>query len=424
MAPRVLPFLLLGILLVTDVGGALLAVGEDDAGSGGDAPHLDGTGLHIEAGSYDGRISGPGDPGDAFRVKAVLGEVFRLQAAIPAGLSMRVLDTAGVLRACQDQAGEHLFSQVTEASGAWTVRFDRNACGGVRGKLPTLPSPQPETMLYAFTVSLQQHEHVLRIDGGEGFARTLNASFPQGRFARLEIHYDFHGEAVGPMFAGIAIRVAREGKPAESMSGAVAFRPTGGIGAPRLWVQGGIPTEVKLTGQSLLLPRDPAVALIEGDGTAFDIDFGVAHSAGFRWHAWAVWDGPAFEVRVPDGDSARFSALSDFKAEGTGLQAGPYVKASRLTLSDQVPEGHTLAYVDASWPWLDPSLPSLTLANTSFVVAPPAGSPFPLRDDSWFGGSRAGAPALGTWRVEAIDVDGMWSDTLCYVRVTFAMRAP
>lgn len=469
---RSLAAVAIGVMLVLATPAAPLPppdMGDDDAGSGGDAGDRQETATPIEAGTtYTGRVgwdirqrideettnafvgvSWEYDQQDVYRFEVPGNTTIRARISVPetdfgnetslrfslTGPNGRSLSwfLAGPNRTNVPSNTSNV-SAIAVRPGTWylTIRDDYT------------PGPVP----YGFAVVFDRFEHGLVLDGGGEQVAAWEVTFPEGVRGRMDHWLDppFNEDGLGDAQAygtsfshvpawdacGFAIKSSESSTLDERLGRTGLDRSTVG------WTKG--PADANASG-----PVDVTGQLSLRDGWTWGfwdeapplsdrpIRVGVAHQHGVDEVAYVVWDGPVPPVIDRKDARAEFLALEDFEADGEdgfGAQVGPVAYAEVLSLVRGVPDrpGNVI-YVDANppqvhapygpvpmglhAPTVNVSLPngSVQTVHDRWFFWEPLPRSFPWRGDQHV--------PPGTWRFDLDHVDGVEGDQVRVMLLSF-----
>lgn len=402
----VTPLLVLAVLLVPGVVPAGVP-GQDDAGSGRDAPDEPTHGVLVGEGVHAGRLVVGVDGADHYTLAAPPDAVIRLWA---------------------DAGGETIQGTLTDGDGVerdWGVgdhryrmRLDAVARpeGGWRLGVMLIDGQQyaDAEVDYVFSVTYDRHTHAatFELPVAPGHAFRVPAT---GSFARVEILYDLASDQdVGQAIPTVMYEDAREPERTLGWSAAImGWRATGPAGA---WVDGAAvadvdadvrldtPTEravptlitrVEETAFGLRVRGALRLAVPDAGERGVVVHGGLASVVGVTVRAHAVWDAAETPVELLPGTRGVYARLNDTTGDLPAAQVGPVGvgmdRESRFTLGN----GSRLVAVDA---W----------RSARLTVEPPGEDPVTLD-----GGRRTWVPEAapaGEWRVRVERAVGQEND--------------
>lgn len=446
-----LPVVVAAVVVVASSSMALPVPGEDDAGSGLDAPDAsvlsirplyfvdDLPGLPITEGSYVGNITEGIDDSDIYdlhppensiiRVK-FRGEPRRKVSALLSGPDGADGESIGF-----GEGREAELSKAAPSGGSWDLTFfDGESHPEV-----------PPRKTYEFTVTYEVHDHFRRLDGELEDAAAWRVDIPEGGFGRIEIQlgtppvrepfqttegYDViktrfpDGRCTGrlvrflhPPFGGLA---------------GILFGRLGGGGAPAVWAEvGGHEVQVHRPG-----PGFPSLGrhtfTTESEVGDLLMEVGLSDSDRVGHAGWVVWDDPV-EAKVDRlkawGETIR---LEDFESNETGFgaQVGPVAYAEDRSVTLDIPDNaSTTSYVvaDGVTPKVGGSgLGDLSTEETTLIVHRPGREPTVLTDDLMVWGHIPNGVGpggrdvpTGPWTFEMEHSDGAEGDWIRVYRASF-----
>lgn len=412
---------------------SLLTPGEDDAGSGTDAP--DGPpGLPITPGGYQGNLTRIVDDRDVYRLDPPSGTVIRVTYQAP--LRSPGGNFSAVRAEMHSRYGQHSRWGPPNEVGITAGRghpilltFEpTTAFEGLRNKVP-----------YNFTVRFDRPDNVAALDGGLENASAWSVEVDDGGFARVETYVgEYAGEGAvrgDEMSFGEVIYDEPGGEcrqwlirdphdPPVHQQGRNALE-----GDDPIWSQG-LPEDVPDLPDGPSLPS-PTRELHVGRPTFtlakevrdgwLNARVGSAESLGVRVVGWIAWNGSRDRVDLDNVSStARFWTYEDFEGSGPAVQVGPWAYAEDLSLRADMPELRTrFFYVDGRTPELAHAETGVRETRTDVTV--PNGSQVPLRDEHarWRPFQGQGKAPPGTWTVHVERSDGMEGDRIRVAQAAF-----
>lgn len=442
--------LVVAAVLLMSTATALPRPGENDAGSGGDAPdYLSLPPVWVGEGTFQGNVTGGNlDPRDIYRFEAPPASVTWLTAQVEAAEEGARLELT-----FSGPAG-----QVTVVTGDdGTVRWKKATPTGTPTNLTvgvfSRPFGNDSELGYTISLEFESYDDYMPLDGGEDRATAWRVAVPEGTFGAFEFLHSFneYRREPGPHYQLRYLDLPRSARfpcswlmaltnvdnPWPLRSTLTGY--TGFGDEPGVWTTGfagdlevppsGGP-DWPLTGD-LFFPLGAGGGLLRLPDGNLTARVGAADSDGVGLTGWVLWNDPgkARVERLPAlGDFAR---ASDFRADqgGFGVGVGPVAYAEDVSYRFDMPaetKWTNFVYADGTTPRLASGDPLATaLEHVRLDMLRPGRAPVELRDEwrLWFPWEVLDGVdtdiSSGPWRAQLRHVDGFEAHHIRLVRASF-----
>lgn len=422
--------------------------GQDDAGSGTDAPdyrHV--PPLPIGPGTYQGNLSSVTDDLDHYILDPPPKTVVRLRVSTPELVS-GICTTVGLeMRTKHGETSRSCF--VPDETGAGSLSLTSGQGEPVTLVFDTFTGLDLlKDITYNFSVTFETHDHVRAIHGGHAHVGAWSFHLPEGQWGRVEayppskvddLRFEDDLYLTRVLYSSPSRCVGSYGW---SGFGGSWFAPeaiggrSGTNGNDVAWVHGvagdhGVGTPVD---RDVAYPlTDEWTFRVETDEEPVSVHWGHAWESGpLGVLGWVLWDGPEDPVIENRTARAAWLTLQDFDESGTSFQVGPYAEAwnvsTHLRLDGDEP-GTDIVIVDATTPAVEPLVGETGRRETVMEVTPPGEQTITLEDRfaAWATpGERPladDAPPAGEWAFRIRQLSGTESDHIRVAMVEWDIPA-